>query len=202
MTNLDSILKKQRHHFALKGPSSQSYVFSSSHVWMWELDYKESWAPKNWCFWTVVLEKPLESPLVCKEIQPVPPKGNQSWIFIGRTDGEAETVTFATWGKELTHWKRPWCWERLKAGGEGDKSKWDGWMASLSQCTGVWVSSGSWWWTGRPGVLQSMGSQRVGHDSESKLTECIISTLYTLKEFSYYYKCQLIKCNDLLLLFW
>ena len=80
-----------RHYFANKGPSSQTYGFSSSHVWMWELDHKESWALKNWCFWTVVLEKALESPLVCKEIQPVHPKGNQSWIFIGRTDAEAET---------------------------------------------------------------------------------------------------------------
>ena len=82
-------IKKQRHYFASKGPSSQSYGFSSSHVWMWELDYKESWAPKNWCFWTVVLEKTLESPLDCKEIQPVHPEGNQSWIFIGRTEAEA-----------------------------------------------------------------------------------------------------------------
>ena len=77
------------HYFADKGPSSQSYGFSSRHVWMWELDYKESWAPKNWHFWTVVLEKTLESPLDCKEIQPVHPKGDQSWVFIGRTDGEA-----------------------------------------------------------------------------------------------------------------
>jgi len=84
-------IKKQRYYFANKGPSNQSYGFSSSHVWMWEPDYKESWALKNWCFWTVVLEQTLESPLDCKEIQPVHPKGNQSWIFIGRTDVEAET---------------------------------------------------------------------------------------------------------------
>ena len=84
-------IKKQRHYFANKGLSSQNYGFSSSHVWMWELDYRESWAPKNWCFWTVVLEKTFESPLVCKDIQPIYPKGNQSWIFIGRTDAEAET---------------------------------------------------------------------------------------------------------------
>ena len=89
MTNLDSILKN-RHYFANKGPFSQSYGFSSSHVWMWELDYKENWAPKNWCFW-IVLEKTLESPLDCKEIQPLHPKGDQSWVFIGRTDAEAET---------------------------------------------------------------------------------------------------------------
>ena len=89
MTNLDSILKS-RHYFASKGPSSQSYGFFSSHVWMWELDYKDSWAVKNWCFWTVVLEKTLESPFDRKEIQPVNPKGNQSWIFMERTDAEAE----------------------------------------------------------------------------------------------------------------
>ena len=83
-------LEKQRHHFADKGPSNESYGFSSGYVWMWELDSKESWAPKNWCFWTVVLEKTLESSLDCREIQPVHPKGNQSWIFIGRTDVEAE----------------------------------------------------------------------------------------------------------------
>ena len=84
-------IKKQRHYFANKGPSSQGYGFSSGHVWMWELDCKESWVLKNWCFWTVVLEKTLESPLDCKEIQPVHPKGGQSWVFIGRTDAEAET---------------------------------------------------------------------------------------------------------------
>ena len=83
--------KKQSHYLANKGPSSQSYGFSSSHVWMWELDYKESWVPKKWCFWTVVLEKTLESPLDNKAIKPVNPKGNQCWIFIGRTDAEAET---------------------------------------------------------------------------------------------------------------
>ena len=102
----------------------------------------------------------LESPLDCKEIQPVHPKGGQSWAFIGRTDVEAETNTLATWCEELTHWKRPWCWERLKAGGEGDDRGWDGWMASPTQWRWVWWNSRSWWWTGRPGVLQSMGSQR------------------------------------------
>ena len=89
MTNLDSVLKSHRHHFVDKGPYSQNYGFSSSHVQMWELDYKEGWAQKNWCFWTVVLEKTLESPLDSKEIKPVNPKGNQLWIFIGRTDAEA-----------------------------------------------------------------------------------------------------------------
>ena len=90
-------IKKQRHDFVNKGPSSQGYGFSSSHVWMWELDYKESWAPKNWCIWTVVLEKTLESPLDCKEIQPVHSKGDQSWVFIGRTDADAEAETPILW---------------------------------------------------------------------------------------------------------
>ena len=131
-------IKKQRHHFANKGPSSQSFGFSRSHVWMWELYYKESWAPKNWCFWIVVLEKTLKSPLDWKEIQSVNPKGNQSWIFIGRTDAEAEVpILWPPDVKELTHWKRPWCWERLKAGGEGDDRGWDSWMASPTQWT--WV---------------------------------------------------------------
>ena len=90
-TDLKQYIKKQRHYFANKGPSSQSYGFSSSHVWMWELDYKESWAQKNWCFWTVVLEKTLESPLDCKEIQPFYSKGDQSWVFFGWIDTNAET---------------------------------------------------------------------------------------------------------------
>ena len=156
-------IKKQRHYFANKGPSSQGYGFSSSHVRMWELDHKESWAPKNWCFWTVVLEKTLESPLDCKEIQPVHLKGNQSWIFIGRIVAEDETP-FATWCEELSHLKRPWCWERLEAGGKGDDRGWDGWMPSPTQRTWMWVNSSCWWWTGRTCMLQSMGSQRVRHD--------------------------------------
>ena len=82
--------------------------------------------------------------------------------------------TLATWCEELTHWKRPWCWERLKVGREGDNRGWDGWMASLTQWTWVWVSSGSWWWTGRPGILQSMGSQRIGHDWATELTDWLI----------------------------
>ena len=142
---------------------------------MWELDCEESLTPKNWCFWTVVLEKTLESPLDCKEIQPVHPKGNQSWVFIGRADVEAETLkyfeaenTLATRCKELTHWKRPWCWGRLMAGGEGD-DRWDGWMATPTQWTWVWVDSGSWWWTGRPGMLRFMESQRVRHNWAAEL---------------------------------
>ena len=120
MTNLDSTLKSKDITLMIKVHLSQNYGFSSSLVWMWELNYKENWVPKNWCFWTVMLD--------CKEIQPVHPKGNQSWIFIGRTDVKAEAAIL--WRpdakKELTHWKRPWCWERLKAGGEGDERGWDG----------------------------------------------------------------------------
>ena len=139
---------------------------------MWELDDKESWVLKNWCFWTVVLEKTLESLLDCKKIQPVHPKGDQSWVFTGRTDAGAETpILLATWWEELTHLKRPWCWERLRAGGERDDRGWDGWMASLTQWTWVSVNSGSWWWAGKPGVLWFMGLQRVGHDWAPELTE-------------------------------
>ena len=95
-------MQNQRHYFANKGPSSQGYVFSSSHVWMWELDDKESWAPKNRCFWNVVLEKTLESPLDCKEIQPVHSKGDQFWVFFGRTDAKAETPI--RWPPHVKSW--------------------------------------------------------------------------------------------------
>ena len=157
LTNLNSILKS-RCYFANKGPSSQSYDFSSSHVWIWELDYKESWALKNWCFWTVVLEKTLESPLDCKEINPSSRKSVLSihwkdWCWSWNSN------TLSTWCEELTHGKRPWCWERLKAGGEGDNRGWDGWMAPPTWWTWIWASSGSWWWTEKPGMLQSMRLQ-------------------------------------------
>ena len=168
-------IKKQRHYFADKGLSSQSYGFSSSHVWMWELDHKEGWAPKNWCFWTVMLDKTLESPFDCKEIKLVNPKGNQSWILFGRKDWcwSWNSNTLATWCKELTPWKRPWCWERLKTRGEEDNRGWDGWTASLTWRTWVWASSGTWWWTGKPDVMLH-GSQRVGHDWATELNwrEC------------------------------
>ena len=147
MKNLDSILKSR--DITNKDPSSQSYGFSSGHVWMWQLDYQESWAPKNWCFWTVVLEKTLESPLDCKEIQPVHPKGNLSWIFIGKTDTEARTPVL--WPLDAESWligKDPDArvfGRRLKMGGEGNDRGWDGWMASLNQWTWVWVNSESWW---------------------------------------------------------
>ena len=154
-------IKKQRHYFANKGPSSQDYGFSSSHVWMWELDYKESWEPKNWCFWTVALEKTLERPLNCKENKPVHSKGNQSWIFIRRTGVEAETpILWPSDVKSWLIWKDP---DDGKDWGQEEKGMargWDGWMASLTQWTWVWASSESWWWTGKPGMLQSMGRKQ------------------------------------------
>ena len=117
--------------------------FWVTHVWMWELDYKESWALKNWCFQTVVLEKTLDSLLDHKEIKPVNPKGNLPWIFIGKTNAKAQILR----PPDAKNWligKRPWCWERLKAE-EGDDRGWDGWMASVTWWTWVWASSGSWW---------------------------------------------------------
>ena len=165
MTNLDRHIKMQRHHFVDKGLYGQSYGFCSTHVQMWELDHKEGWALKNWYFQTVVLEKPLEHPLDCKEIKPVNPKGNQPWMFT-RKDWcwSWSSNILATWCEELIHWKIPWCWERLRAGGEGVDRGWDGWMASPIQRTWVWAGSGRWRWTGKPNVLQSIGSQRVRHD--------------------------------------
>ena len=107
----------------------------------------------------------------CKAIQPVHSEGDQPWDFSEGNDAEAETSTLATSCKELTHWKRLWCWEGLGAGGEGDDRGWDGWKVSLIRWTWVWVNSRSWWWTGRPGVLRFMGSQRVGHNWATELTE-------------------------------
>ena len=135
MINLDSILKKQRHYFADKGPSSQSYGFSSGHVWMWELDCEESWVPKNWCFWTLVLEKTLESPFDCKEIKLVNPEDISPDSSL---EGQLLKLKLQYFGhliRELSHQKRPRCWKRLKAEGEENDRGLDGWMASLT------------WWT-------------------------------------------------------
>ena len=134
---------------------------------MWELDHKESWALKNWCFWTVVLEKTLESPLNSKEIQPVHPKGDQSWIFIKRTDVEADTpIVWPPDVKNWLTWKDP---DGGKDWRQEEKGMKDGWMASPTQWTYIWVNCGSWWWTGRPGVLQPLASQRVGHNWTTEL---------------------------------
>ena len=137
---------------------------------MWELDCEESWAPKNRCFWTVLLEKTLESPSDCKEIQPILPKGDQSWVFIGRTDAEAP-ILWPPDAKTLTHWKRPWCWARLKAEGEGDNREWDGWMASPTRWTWVWVNSGSWWWTSSLACCDSWGRKESDTTEQVNWTE-------------------------------
>ena len=163
-------IKKQRHYFANKGPSSQGYDFSSSRVWMWELDHKKGWVPKN-CFWTVVLEETLESPLGCKEIQPVFLKEiNPEYSLEGlmlklelqysghqmvRADSLEKTLMLGT------------IEGRRRSGRQGM----NGWMTSLTGWTWLWASSGSWWWTGKPGVLQSMRLQRVRHDWVNKLTD-------------------------------
>ena len=165
MTNLDSILKSRDVTLPTKVHLVKAMVFP---VVMYGC---ESWTIKklsteDWCFWTVMSEKKLETPLDCKEIQAVHPKGNQSWIFIGTTDAEAETPII--WPCDVKNWligKDPdagkdW---RQEETGKIDRG-WDGWMASLTQWTWVWVSSRSWWWTGKPDMLQSVGSQRVGHE--------------------------------------
>ena len=141
-----------------------------------------------------MLEKTLESPLDCKEIQPVHSQGDQSWVFFGRNDAKAETPILWPPHAELTHWKRLWCWEGLGAGGEGDDRGWDGWMASPTQWTRVWVISGSWWWTERPGMLQFMGSQRVGHDWATELnwTELEINKL---SKFQFFYLLYFLETN-------
>ena len=156
---------------------------------MWELDCEESWVLKNWCFWTVVLEKTLESPLECKEIQPVHPKADQSWVFIGRTDAEAETPI--VWPPHAKSWligKDPDAgrdWGPEEEGTTEDEMA--GWHHRLNG-TWVWVISGSWPWTRRPGVLWFMGSQRVGHDwvTELSWSECT-SIGYSKSYYRHYY---------------
>ena len=157
-------IKKQRHFFTCKCPYSQSYGFSSSHVWMWESDYKRRLSAKELVLLNCDIGEDSWETLGPKEIQPVHPKRNEYWIFIGKTDAEAKTLIL--WPADVKSWptgKDHWCWERLKAGGEWENRGIDGWMASPSQWTWVWASSGRWWRRGKPGVLQSMGSQRVGH---------------------------------------
>ena len=141
---------------------------------MWEVDYKEKLSAKKLMLLNFDVAKTLESPLDCKKIQPVHPKGNRSWIFIGRTVAEAETLILC---EELTHWERPWSSGRLKTGGEGDNRGGNGWMSSLTWWTWVWVSSGSWWWTGKPGMLQSTGLQRVGYNWVTELNWTDVFTL-------------------------
>ena len=147
---------------------------------MWELDHKEGLALKNWCFWTVVLEKTLESPLDSTMVKPVNSKGNQSWIFIGKIDAEAETrVLWPPLAKS-----RPWCWERLRAGGEGGDRGWGGWMASPIQWTWIWTNSRRQWKTGNPGMLQSMGLQ-----SQTRLSDWTAAAVLRATEFKAFDTC-------------
>ena len=170
MTNLNSVLKSRDNCFADKGvgPYNQSYDFSSSHVWMSELDHKEGWVPKNWCFWIVVLEKALESLLDCEEIKPINPKGNHPWIFIARIDAETEVPIL--WPPDVKSWligkdpdvgncegRNRRAWQRMR------------WLdGTPTQWTWVWANSGSRWRKEKSGMLQSMGSQRVRHDLATK----------------------------------
>ena len=166
MTNLDSIFKSrdQRHYFANKGPSSQGYVFSNGHIWLWELDCEEGWVPKNWCFWTVLLEKTLESPLDCREIQPVHSEGDPSWVFIGRTDAKAETpVLWPPHGKSWLIGKDPDAGRDLE---QEEKGMTEDEMAGWHQ----WLDAHEFGWT--PGVGDGQGGlvccnswgRRVGHN--------------------------------------
>ena len=170
-------IKKQRHFFVHKGPSSQGYSFSSSHVWMWELDYTENWVPKNWCFWTVVLEKTLESPLNCKVIQPVHPKGDQSWVFIGRTDLEAETpIIWPPGVKSWLIWKDPGAgkdWRQEEMGTtEGEMVGWhhrhNG--HEFEQAPGVGDGQGGLACCGSWGHKESDTTERLTWTEESLMT--------------------------------
>ena len=174
MTNLDSLLKS-RHYFLNKGPYSQSYGFSSGHVWMWELDYKESWALKNWWFWTVVMEKTLESPLDFKEIQPVHPKGNQSWMFFGRSEDEAETPIL--WPPDMKNWligKDPDAGKdrRLEEKGTQRMSLLDGITYSMDMSLNKLLVMNREAW-----CAPVHGLQRVGHDWVTKLNWTELKTL-------------------------
>ena len=168
MTNLDSILKSRNITLPTKVHLVKAMVFPVVK-WMWELDCEESWVLKNRCFWTVVLEKTQES--LGLQGDPTSPSWRRSVLGVYWKDWcwSWNSNTLATSFEELTHWKRPWCWEGSGTGGEVDDRGWDGWMASPTRWAWVWVNSGSWWRTGRPGVLQFMGSQRVRHDWVTEL---------------------------------
>ena len=178
MTNLDSILKSRDSNFANKGPSGQGYSFSSGHVWMWELACEESQAPKNWCFWTVVLEKTIESPLDCKEIQPVHPKGDQYWVFIGRTDAEAETPIL--WPPDVKSWLTGKDPDARKDWGQEEKGTTEdemaGWHHRLNGHGFEWTQGVG---DGQGGLAccDSWG-RRVGHDWATELNwtrSCVCS---------------------------
>ena len=167
MTNLDSILKSRHITLPTKVHLVKAMVFPVVMYGCESSNIKK--AEKNWCFWTVVLEKTLKSPLDCKETQPVYRKGDQSWVFIGRTDVEAETPVL--WPPDAKSWliEKTLMLGKIEGRRRRDDRGWDCWIASPTLWTWVWVDSGSWWWTGRPGVLQFMGSQRVGHDWATEL---------------------------------
>ena len=150
-------IKKQRHYFANKGPYSQRYGFSSSHVWMWELDHKESWAPKDWCFWTVILEKTLESPWTARRANQSILKEISPGCSLERLMLKLKLGYFGHLMWETDSLEKTWYWERLKAGGEGDNRGWDCWMASPTQWTQAWVNSRNWWWTGGLACCSPMG---------------------------------------------
>ena len=167
VTNLGSILKSKDITLPTKVQSSQSYGFSSSHLWMWELDHKEGYMSKNWWPPIVLLEKTLERPSDSKNIKPNNPKGNQSWIFIGRTEAEAPIL----WPPNVKSWLTGKDPDAGKGWGQEKRSTEDenGWMASLTQWTWVWANFGRQWRTGKPGMHQSMESQILGHDWPTEL---------------------------------
>ena len=161
-------IKKQRHYFAAKVCLVKAMVFPvviyGCESWtIKKAEHQRIDAFELWCW------RRLESPLDCKEIQPVHPKRDVLCVLWKDWCWSWNSNTLATWCEELTYLKRSWCWERLRTGGDRDDRRWDGWMASLTQWTWVWVGSRSWWWTGRPSMLQSMGSQRVGQDWATEL---------------------------------
>ena len=170
MTNLDSIFKSRDITLPTKVRLVKAVIFPVVMYGCesWTLKKAECWRID--AFLIVVLEKTLESPLDCKEIQPVHSRGDQSWDFFGRTHAKAETpILWATSCEELTHWKRLWCWLGVGARRRRDNRGWDVWMASLTRWTWVWVNFRSWWWTGRPGMLQFMELQRAGHNWATEL---------------------------------
>ena len=146
-------IQKQRYYFANKGPSSQGYGFSSSRAWEWELDCEESWVPKNWCFWTVVLEKTFETPLNCKEIQPAHPRGDQSGCSLEGLMLKLKLQYFGHQMRRADSLEKTLMLGKIEGGRRRGDRGMDGWMASSTRWTWVWVNSGSWWWTGKPGVL-------------------------------------------------
>ena len=170
-------IKKQRHYLADQSLSSQSCGFSSSYVWMWELTTKKAERRKIdafelWC-WRRLLKVPWTARSNQSILKEISPEYSLKGLML-----RLKLQYLVTWCEELTHWKRPWCWERLKAGGEGDDRGWDVWMASLTWWTWVWANSWSWWWTGKLSMPQSMGLQRFGHDWATELNWAVGFSFY------------------------